>query len=67
VEGLPVPLRVTVAPNASDAGASCPVMLKVVPVVVIPVALKLMVIVEDDALEIMVIVPVKAPVAEGKA
>jgi hypothetical protein len=36
-------------------------------VVVIPVALKLMVIVEGDAFEVTVIVPVKAPAADGKA
>jgi hypothetical protein len=46
---------------------SCPVTLNVVPLVVIPVALKLTVIVEGDALEVIVIVPVKAAAVVGNA
>ena len=63
----PLPLRVTVDPTASEAGVIVPAILKVVPVVVIPVALRLIVAVDGVASETTVRVPLIAPVVTGNA
>jgi hypothetical protein len=67
VVGAEPPVKVMVAPATREAGVSCPLMLKVVPVVATPVALKLIVVVEGEAFEATVMVPVKGPATDGKA
>ena len=65
--GAEPPVKVTVAPVIKEAGASCPLMLKVVPVVATPVALKLIVAVEGEAFDVTVMVPVRGPTTDGEA